>query len=293
MLATLMVLSSINVVFAAEVPTLTIGDVDATAVATGGFVVVPVTIDKLPEGKLNGIQLDFTFDKTKLEFSRLRNKDQSGNASMQIWVEDPDFPEDSKFVEASAWVPVTGDNLTAANENGKSSASYIDTTKTLSFTAKSLEETNVLIYLYFKKLEGASGTTTVDFSEAKLVDIYSGSEGVTYAKSRNEVIVEPSTITFTAGPKDVKKVVGYYTGDKLAENDNADTTDTTAAVYAELNGDANTNYKKVNWTVTVDETEGKYTQAVDVTGEATYKFGLVIRGLAANVITAVDAALAQ
>ena len=147
------------------------------------------------------------------------------------------------------------------------------------------------------KVAGATGTTEVGINDVILCDAGVKPEGNSYTYIASDdavgsVNAVPGTVTFTSGPKDVKKVVGYYTGDKTAVG-NDDESDKTAAVYAELNGDANTNYKKVNWTVTVDETEGKYTQAVDVTGEATYKFGLVIRGLAANVVTFVDAALAQ
>lgn len=298
LLTAVMMLSSLTVVFAAEIPTLTLGNVDATAVEAGGYVIVPVTIDKFPEGCVNGVQLDFTFDKTKLQFSRARIKDMSGNSAMQVYfLEDPDFPDDATLVDA-AWNYPKDAQLTETNENGKGSVLYVDANHTKSFTtAQSLSATDVLIYLYFTKVDGATGTTTVDLSEVGLVDLLTNSKGTEYYKSRNQINTVASTVTFTAGPTDKVETVGTtYTGD-LGEVVDGDTSDVATAIYAELNGDTDTTYKKVNWTVnaTIDEKAvvGTYTSDVNLSGEATYYLGMVIQGLAQDTVTAVAAALAE
>lgn len=303
-IAALTLLSSLNIVSAAEVSTLTIGNVDASAVEVGGDIVVPISIDALPEGSVSGIQLDFTFDKTKMEF---KFSDIYGlgedDMAMQVWDASSSNSNRHKLADAS-WTPIEGDNLTLVNTNGAGSLLYVDTTKKKTFTTEnSLAESDVLVYLYFAKLEGATGTCDVNFSEAKLVDVYSNTDGISYSKSAGQIKVVPGTVTFTAGPTKKVEVAGYFTGDKETDGDNADTTDTTAAIYAQLiPADADTVYTKVNWSVTATEdgtansaakTQEYEQTGLDLSGEATYKVGLVIRGLAANVITAVDAALAQ
>lgn len=121
----------------------------------------------------------------------------------------------------------------------------------------------------------------------------------TLASGTNTITkAEPS-----AGPTKKVEVAGYFTGDKDEDGDEKDTADVTAAIYAQLiPADANTVYTKVNWSVTATEdgtansaakTQEYEQTGLDLSGEAAYKVGLVIRGLAANVITAVDAALAQ
>lgn len=290
LLTAIVVLSSLNVVFAAEIPTVTLGNVDATAVEAGGNVIIPVTIDKFPEGSLDGVELKVTFDNTKLEFSRARNKDADGNASMKVYfLEDPEYPEEAQMLDAT-WTYPKNNALTEMNENGTGSVLYIDMDKIKPFTSEqSLAQTNVLVYLYFKKVNGATGTTTVDLSDVGLVDIFSNSNGNEYWMSRNEVIGKSGTVTFTtsSGPVDtIEKVAIDFEGDN-------DATDTATAVFAELNGDAEKTYKTVNWSVSTATKSNTYTQNVNVSGEATYKFGLVLRGLVQSTVTAVNAALAE
>lgn len=290
LLTAIVVLSSLNVVFAAEIPTVTLGNVDATAVEAGGNVIIPVTIDKFPEGSLDGVELKVTFDNTKLEFSRARNKDADGNASMKVYfLEDPEYPEEAQMLDAT-WTYPKNDALTEMNENGTGSVLYIDMDKIKPFTSEqSLAQTNVLVYLYFKKVNGATGTTTVDLSDVGLVDIFSNSNGNEYWMSRNEVIGKSGTVTFTtsSGPVDtIETVATDFEGDN-------DATDTATAVFAELNGDAEKTYKTVNWSVSTAAKTNTYTQNVNVSGEATYKFGLVLRGLVQSTVTEVNAALAE
>lgn len=287
MLTALMVLSSINVAFAAEVPTVAISDVDVTSVAEGATFYVPVTIDKFPEGKVCQVNLSLTFDTTKLEFVSCTNRTTSGR-SMRIW--DPKWEEWSN----ATW------SADAEGVNAHVGAvSYLDQTGgTASFTAESIADTTTLVFLEFRKKTGATETTEIGFSEIVLIDVATNTEdGVAYKLTREEIKDDAGTITLTAGPKDKVETVGTtYTGD-LGEVVDGDTTDVATAIYAELNGDTDTTYKKVNWTVnaTIDEKAvvGTYTSDVNLSGEATYYLGMVIQGLAQDTVTAVAAALAE
>lgn len=291
LLTAVMALSSLTVAFATEVPTVTVGDFDATAVEDNGYVILPVTIDKFPDGSLKIVQLDFTFDKTKLAFMGAYGMDMSGNTTMQVWNTSAPVPTMYKLEDAT-W---SNTDAATVNANGAGTALFSDSTGTKKnfSAANSLAANNKLVYLWFTKVAGAEGTTTVDFSEIILTDTAANTSGTSYKKTTSEVIGKAGTVTFTksSGPVDTVEVEDYFIGDKTAAG-NDDESDKAVAVYAELNGDAEKTYTKVNWTVTAG-TEKSHTQNVNVTGEATYKFGLVIRGLAQDAVTAVAAALAE
>ncbi len=294
LLTALMVLSSFNVVFAEELATITLGDVDATDVADGDFIGIPVTIDKFPEERISDIQLEFSFDKSKLEFVTVMNEDLYGNPTMKVWKVNK-LTGSGSLVTAE-WTPTPSDTV---NANGYGTALFTDTTgTTMSFTAtNSLADNKTLVWLFFKKVAGATGTDTVDLKTVVMTGTTKTTAGTAYRKATGEIGVESSTVTFTAGPKDKVETVGTtYTGD-LGEVVDGDTTDVATAIYAELNGDTDTTYKKVNWTVnaTIDEKAvvGTYTSDVNLSGEATYYLGMVIQGLAQDTVTAVAAALAE
>jgi hypothetical protein len=84
-------------------------------------------------------------------------------------------------------------------------------------------------------------------------------------------------------------VVGYFTGDKT-EAGNDDESDKAAAIVG--TPVEKTDATSLVWTVTSvgDETQ-TFTQAVDVSGGATYKFGLVLRNITKDFIKTVSSVL--
>ena len=84
-------------------------------------------------------------------------------------------------------------------------------------------------------------------------------------------------------------VLGDYTGDKTAAG-NDDEADKTVAILGTPAAKADAT--SLVWTVTSKEDKTQeFTQSVDVSGEATYKFGLVLRNITADLIKTVSAVL--
>ena len=92
-------------------------------------------------------------------------------------------------------------------------------------------------------------------------------------------------------PATTATVVDDYTGDKETEGDEADTTDKAVAILG-TPAAPESRATSLVWTVTPNTGDAQqFTQAVDVEGGATYKFGLVLRNITADLIKTVSAVL--
>lgn len=155
-----------------------------------------------------------------------------------------------------------GSPLTASNRPGKQGATTIT-------------DNDEILY-YIKTTETTFNDTTGKFNYMNF-DV----------TAEDNYVVLP-----TAKPDDpvTATVVGYFTGDKEAEGDNLDTTDKAAAIVG--TPVEKTDATSLVWTVTSvgDETQ-TFTQAVDVSGGATYKFGLVLRNITKDFIKTVSSVL--
>ena len=86
-------------------------------------------------------------------------------------------------------------------------------------------------------------------------------------------------------------VLGDHTGDKETEGDEADTTDKAVAILG-TPAAPESQATSLVWTVTPNTGDAQqFTQAVDVEGGATYKFGLVLRNITEDLIKTVSAVL--
>ena len=97
-------------------------------------------------------------------------------------------------------------------------------------------------------------------------------------------VVEKIPTATEAGEKDATAIGDTYYGD-------TDTTDTAVAYGVGLMGEENKTYTNVLWTVTANGETKYHKSPVDVSGDATYKIGLVIQGLTKDMVTAVKAVL--
>lgn len=197
LLTALLVLSSFSFVFAAEVPTLTIGDVDATAITDGGYFAIPVTIDKFPDGSLKIVQLDFTFDKSKLSFMGAYTMNADASASSMKVYDKTGGPLEAMWKLADAsWSSTEAGTV---NANGYGTILFSDSTGTnKNFTAeKSLAASNILVYIWFTRNAGVTGTTTVDFSNVILTDTAVTTSGASYEKSTGAVNVVAGSVKLT------------------------------------------------------------------------------------------------
>ena len=189
LLAALLVLSSFSFVFAAEVPTITMGTVDATALDASADIVVPVTIDKFPDGRVKIAQIDILFDNTKLEFLYADAAAEGYEDAMRS------YDTQKKRLTTPEW----GANDVAINRDAGGRVLWnAGTSKNRFTTDNSLPTSNVLTYLIFSKKAGATGTAEVKLAETTaLTDDAVDTAGYTYYANKGEVTLVNGSVKLT------------------------------------------------------------------------------------------------
>ena len=161
-------------VSAAAVVTITTGMIDATGVAANGEISVPLTISNIVDSAIKGVQIDFTFDKTKFEFVKVKRE-------MKV------YNTNSSGLENATW----NSNVTAINQNGGGSVVFYDASSgTRSFTQQSLNANNKLVTLVFKRKAGVTSNTSVTFNEI----ILNGLSNTEYKISKGHIDCDDAQI---------------------------------------------------------------------------------------------------
>ncbi len=161
-------------VSAAAVVTITTGMIDATGVAANGEISVPLTISNIVDSAIKGVQIDFTFDKTKFEFVKVKRE-------MKV------YNTNSSGLENATW----NSNVTAINQNGGGSVIFYDASSgTRSFTQQSLNANNKLVTLVFKRKAGVTSNTSVTFNEI----ILNGLSNTEYKISKGHIDCDDAQI---------------------------------------------------------------------------------------------------
>ena len=127
-------------VSAVSVVSITTGEVDASDVAANGEISVSLTISNIVDTAIKGVQIDFSFDSTKLEFSRVKREMKAYNTN-------------NGTLENAVWSA----DATAINENSRGSIVFVDVLSgTRSFRQQSVEANATLVTLVFKRKAGVT-----------------------------------------------------------------------------------------------------------------------------------------
>ncbi len=161
-------------VSAAAVVSITTGTIDATNVAANGEISVPLTLSNIVDTAIKGVQIDFSFDKTKLEFVRAKREMQVYNTA------------NSSLVNA-VWLA----DVNTVNLNGGGSIVFVDTySGTRSFRQQSLDANEKLVTLVFKRKAGVTENSAVTFDEV----ILNGLSNTEYKVSKGHIDCEDAQI---------------------------------------------------------------------------------------------------
>lgn len=141
-------------------------------------------------------------------------------------------------------------------------------------------------YITTCKSDGSNVSPTAKLAENKNTYTLAADSSTVTKTEPSSGPTEVITTATTAGEKEATAIGDTYYGDK-------DTTDTAVAYGAGLKGEADKTYTNVLWTVTANGETKYHKSPVNVSGEATYKIGLVIQGLTKDMVSVVKAVLAE
>lgn len=166
--AALMVLGTFTFVSADAAMTVTLTqNIDATTKGEGEYFTVPITIDKLPEGKLSMIQIFFDFDSSMMEIA-------SATRAMKVWDVAGDTDEEGNpipaLVNASWTCKAGGDNVLFSDSSAGDA----------SFTQESVDASKTLVTIRFKRLADATGTADLKINKIVATDRKNVATGTTY-----------------------------------------------------------------------------------------------------------------
>lgn len=189
--------------------------------------------------------------------------------------------------DATAWTVVVDEN--GVVECGRITLSLVDANAGADTTI-SIGNGDITISNLADELDEENENKMWGMEESKTYKSYGNAANLTLEPAVIKIsgtVVEKIPTATTTGKQNGVKIGDGYTGD-------TDATDVAAAVGVGVLGDGNV-HNELLWEVTADIEGASVTKThkstVSVDGDAAYKFGLVIQGLAQSAITAVTAVL--